>query len=185
MSEDARVVDVAVNGEIRFAGLVFGAVSAYETLPAGDYRIQFVESGSLSPSIFDTTVSLAPGDSVTVGIAGFDSSDLLRLRDERAASSSRAGLRFANAVPDFPRELDLAVLNGAVIASRVGYLGSAGYQDLIPGLYDLELLRTGTRDSAAESYGHSLTAGRNFTAFAIGTLRREDIEVIVVPDSDP
>jgi len=185
LSEDTRFVDVAVNGEVRFRGLDYPMVSDYQTLAAGDYRLQFVSSGTLSPAFLDTTVSLAPGAAVTVAMAGFDSSQVLRTVEDRTVSSGRARVRLASVVPDFPGGLDLAPLGGSVIAGPVGFLGSTGYAEVIPGLYDLELRRNGVGENVAVTYGRSLTAGGSFTAFAIGALRRDSIEIIVVSDARP
>jgi hypothetical protein len=88
-----------------------------------------------------------------------------------------------NAVDDYPAPLDLAVRNGQVVVTGVGYPKASPYGGLVPGLYDLELHRGGTEEVVAAITDVRLDSVASYTAFAVGTLRRNDVEIFVARDS--
>lgn len=182
LSEDARNIDVAINGELVFVGLDFPAVSPYTTLAPGDYQVQFFESGSRSPTLLQAMLSLAAGETVTLDIVGIDL-QVVPIRDDLTTNPTRARVRFFNAVPDFPTSLDLALSNGPVLARDVAYLQASEYLQLVPGIYDLEIRRAGTSEVTAESLSESLLQNSTYTVFAVGALRRDDIFLFVTRDS--
>ncbi len=52
----------------------------------------------------------------------------------------------------------------------------------IKGIYDLELKRAGTRERNAVSRENRFFRDGVYSVFAVGTLRRDDIEMVVVRD---
>ena len=182
LTDEARAVDVAVNGEIVFRGLTYPQVSEYTSLGVGDYRIQFLPSGRTSPSLAETFLTLGE-TSLTVTLTGISTLEIHTIEDTGGASPDRARVRLLNAVADFPAPVDLAVVNGPMLAENVEYLIASGYTEVIGGIYDLEMRRAGTKESTAIAHGWSFVPGANYTVFGVGSLREEDLQMLVAVDS--
>jgi hypothetical protein len=183
LTEEARIVDVAVNGQVVVRGLHYASVSPYVELAPGDYRVQFLPEGGSSPALAETTLSLRAGSASTVAIVGLDQTRVVAFPDERPASSDRTGVRLFNAVPDYPSSFDLAVVNGEVLHRGVGYLSITPAAVVLPGFYDFELRRSPYTEVVATTLGKGLDRGANFTVFAVGTLRREDVLLFLARDA--
>ncbi len=64
---DLRDVDIYVNGELLTAAPAFGAVTDFQSVPAGEYAVNIALAGrDASSSLADTTVTLEPGEIATV-----------------------------------------------------------------------------------------------------------------------
>ena len=182
---DARTVDVVVNGaggEETVAGLSYAGVSGYLELSPGDYRVQFFPVGSRRAAVAETLVTLSDNEAVTIALVGLSSFEVTVLEDNRIDSSSGAGVAMVNAIPDFPAPLDALVLNGPTLFEDVGYLETSDATELIPGLYNMQLRRAGTDETVATSTGHDFAAGANYTIFAVGSLTRDDIRIVIASD---
>jgi hypothetical protein len=183
LTEDARTVDVAVNGEIIHRGLTYPGVTSYVELPAGEYRVQFFPAGERSPAVAETTVGVTGRAAVTVAVVGLYEVRAVAFQDDRTQTSGRARVRLLNAVPDYPDPFDLKVVNGDYIQRGVGYLEDAGYAAVIPGIYDLEIHRSPHVEVIADEDGQGLYGNMVFTVFAVGTLRRDDVEIFLTLDA--
>jgi hypothetical protein len=182
LSEDARTVDFAVNGTVVGSGLTYGDVSAYTELDPGQYRVQFLQSGTASPSLVETTVTLSPGQLATVGVVGTELSTIT-IVDSGATNPNRARLKMVNVVPDYPAAFDLSIQNGPGLFGGIRYRETSGTAELIPGVYGFELFRGGTSESIADIDGEGMSSGANYTVYAIGTLARDNIELLVTRDT--
>lgn len=183
LTEEARTVDVAVNGQVVVRGLRYAGVSAYVQLAAGDVRVQFLSEGGGSPALAESTLRLAASGAYTVAIVGLDQTRVVAFPDDRVASPDRTGVRLLNAVPDYPDPFDLAVVNGDVLHRNVGYLQVTPPAVVLPGFYDFELRRSPYVEVVATALNKGLDRGANFTVFAVGTLRRDDILLFVARDA--
>ncbi len=65
----------------------------------------------------------------------------------------------------------------------VTHLQTSGTAELLSGVYGFELFRGGTREEVATLTNQGMSAGANYTLYAIGTLARENIELVVTRDS--
>lgn len=182
LSEDARSVDFVVNGSVLATGIDYGGVGPYSQLDPGEYRIQFFPEGDQSVALIETRVTLGSNQAVTVAIVG-ESEATITVNDERSTRSDRARLKMVNTVPDFPAPFDLAIQNGPGLFGGIGYLQTSGTAELIPGVYGFELRRGGTAEEVASISGQAMSAGANYTAYAFGTLSRNNIELLVTRDS--
>jgi hypothetical protein len=183
MTEDAPPVDVALNGVVRIRGLRYPGVSPYVQLTPGDYRIQFLPEGAGSPSLAETTLTLGSNGVYTAVISGIDPLQAVAFADQRPTNPDRTGVRLFNAVSDYPSSFDLAVVNGDVLQRNVSYLQITGVALVIPGFYDFELRRSPYSEVVATSTGNGLDRGANFTVFATGTLRRDDVQLVIARDA--
>jgi len=118
----------------------------------------------------------------TIAIVGLSFSPVT-IFEERSTRSDRARLKMVNTVPDFPAPFDLAIQSGPGLFGGIGYLQTSGIAELIPGVYGFELRRGGTAEELATISGQGLSAGANYSVYAIGSLSRDDIELVVTRDS--
>ncbi|MGH9321029.1 MAG: DUF4397 domain-containing protein [Vicinamibacteria bacterium] len=183
LNEDARTVDLVVNGQEVATNIPYAGVGPYAELDPGDYRVQFFPAGDRSSALIETRVTLSSGQALTVALLGV-TFDTFVLTDDRTTRADRARVRFMNAVPDYPAPFDLAIENGPGLFSNVGYLQATGYDELIPGGYNLVLRRAASTEEVATLAGQNLSTGSNYTLFAVGTLRRNDIELFVARDGN-
>ena len=182
LSEDAQSVDFVVNGATLATGIDYGGIGPHAQLDPGEYRVQFFPEGRRGAAIVETRLTLGSGQAVTVAIVG-DSSAVLAVNDDRSTRSDRARLRLVNTVPDFPAPFDLAIQNGPGLLAGVGYLQISGTAELIPGVYGFELRRNETVEEIATIQNQAMSAGANYTVYAFGTHRRENIELVVRRDT--
>jgi hypothetical protein len=143
--------------------------------------VQFLRSGT-PKTLAETTINVGVGEDLTVAVLGFEV-DIEVIKDNLNGNPNRARIKLFNAVPDFPDKLDLWILNGPPIIQEIAYRETSGYAELEPGFYNFELVRFDTRKQIATALGASLAGNQTLTAFAVGTLRRDDIELLIVRDS--
>jgi hypothetical protein len=182
---DAHTVDLVITGptgEQTIAGVPYPDVSEYLELSAGDFRVQFFPAGSRRAALAEESVTLSDDDAVTVALVGLSAFDLAVLEDERIDSSSRAGVTMTNGIPDFPAALDLVILNGPTLLQDVAYLETSDAAEVVPGRYDVQIRRAGTQEPVATSTGHDFAPGVTYTIFAVGSLTRGDIGIVVASD---
>jgi hypothetical protein len=157
-------------------------VSDYVELSPGDYRVQFFPVGSRRAALAEASVALSDSEAVTVALVGLSAFEVAVLEDERIDSSSSAGVTMTNAIPDFPAPLDLVILNGPALLRGVDYLETSDPAEVVPGRYDLQIRRAGTDEPVATSTGHDFAAGVTYTVFAVGSLTRGDLGIVVASD---
>jgi hypothetical protein len=182
LSEDARSVDFVVNGTVLARGIDYRGVGPYAPLDPGQYRVQFFPEGDRTQALVETQLTLGSDEALTVAIIG-ESSEILIVEDERSTRSDRARVKMVNTVPDFPAPFDLAIQNGPELLEGIRYRQTSGSEDLIPGVYGFELRRGGTAEEVAVITGQGMSSGVNYTVYAIGTLGRDNIELLVTRDT--
>jgi hypothetical protein len=182
LSEDARSVDFVVNGTVLARGIDYRGVGPYAPLDPGQYRVQFFPEGDRTQALVETQLTLGSDEALTVAIIG-ESSEILTIEDERSTRSDRARVKMVSTVPDFPAPFDLAIQNGPMLIEGIRYRRTSGSEDLIPGVYGFELRRGGTAEEVAVVTGQGMSSGVNYTVYAIGTLGRDNIELLVTRDT--
>ncbi|HXV63029.1 MAG TPA: DUF4397 domain-containing protein [Vicinamibacteria bacterium] len=182
LTRDARTVDVLVDGIVLSQGLAYGEVMSYEDLPEGEHRLQIFPAGQRRLALVESNFLLTGGEAVTLAVVGRNPIEIVEHSDDLSTVSNRARVTLFNAVADYPASFDLRVVNGPLLVTDVArYMGSPRVE-LIPGVYAFELLRGGTGEEVTTRFGVDLPASTASTVFAIGTLDRNDIELIVVRD---
>ena len=182
MASSRFLTDIVVNNIRVFRGLDYRDVTNFAELEPGEYRIQLVPEGQNSPAVAETTLTFGAGDTFTLALVGLDAAQIVPVRDDLSTNPDRARLHFFNAVADFPDGFDLGVVNGQILFDDIDYLENSRYAQLIGGIYDLELKRAGTREKNAFSRENRFFRDGVYSVFAVGTLRRDDIEMVVVRD---
>jgi Domain of unknown function (DUF4397) len=181
LTEDARTVDVLVNGRVVAEGIGYPGVSSYFEVDPGETRVQFLPAGTRRSSLAETTLTVSANQAMTIAVVGADL-DVVVFANDLVSPPDRSWIRLVNAVDDYPSKLTLAVRNGQVAVSNVGYPQASPYVALVPGLYDFALRRAGTSEEVADVSGVPLAPVVAYTAFAVGTLRRDDVEIFVARD---
>ena len=182
---DAHTVDVVItgpNGDQTIAGVPYPDVSNYLELSPGEFRVQFFPAGSRRAALAEESVTLSDDEAVTVALVGLSAFEFAVFEDDRIDSSSSAGVAMTNSIPDFPAALDLVVLNGPTLLQDVAYLETSDAAEVIPGRYDVQIRRAGTEEPVATSTGHDFAAGVTYTIFAVGSLTRGDLGIVVASD---
>jgi len=171
MSPDAPPVDILVDGAAAAAGLTFKEASPYATLPAGTYGVAVTPAGLNDAVVLGAELPVAEQvDATVVAIGTLDALELLVLVDDNAVpSAGNAKVRFVHTSPDAPA-VDIAVAGGPVLFPDVAFKQFAGYAELPPGAYDLEVRVAGTTTVALSLPGVTLTDGQIVTIFAAGLL---------------
>lgn len=183
LSPDAPPVDVLIDGEVVLSGVSFPQVSDYLALPAGEYRVQVTPAGANEVVVIDATVGLESGGAYTVAATGFLADITPLVIGDRATATTGGGasVRFIHTGPDAPA-VDIAVAGGDVIFSDVTFRESTGYAQVPAGTYDLEVRLAGTATVALSVPGVSVSAGMNYTIYAIGLV--SDGSLAALPLSD-
>jgi len=148
-SPDAPAVDVLVNGTDVFTDTAFGDITDYAVVPAGTYTVTLEPAVGGAP-VFTETLVVEEGTDYTVAAAGtFTTTDVVDFEllplvdDNRVPALSKARARFVHLSPDAPA-VDIAVKDGPVLFSNVGYRGVGDYVEVTAGTYDLEVRLAGT-----------------------------------------
>jgi hypothetical protein len=171
-SPDAPAVDVLVNGGLGFQSVMFGEVTPYASLRAGQYDIEVVPSGASSPVVIDMPgTSLFYNTDYTVVAVGSlvnaSIEPLVLLDDNRPTPILSSRVRFVHASPDAPA-VDIAVKDGPVLWSNVSFKGVGAYLQVPSGTYGLQVRLAGTSTVVLELPGIQLKGGTTYTAYAIG-----------------
>jgi Domain of unknown function (DUF4397) len=181
LTEDARTVDVVVNGRVVAEGISYPGVSPYFEVDPGETRFQFFPAGNRRSSLSEVTMNVAANQAMTIAVVGADL-QIVVFPNDLVSPPDRSWIRLVNAVDDYPSKLTLVVQNGGTVVTDVGYLQASGYIALVPGIYDFALDRASTKEMVASVSGVPLASVASYTAFAVGTLRRDDIEIFVARD---
>lgn len=92
-------------------------------------------------------------------------------------------VRFLNAVVGLP-PVDLYA-DGDLIAQNISHGEFTAYDSVPPGIYNIELFRTGETENPVEQNTESFTVGSSFTLAAIGTANDVNLYQIPEPYSSP
>jgi hypothetical protein len=181
LTQDARTVDVVVDGNTVTQNLAYPGVGGYVDLDEGEHRVQILPAGTTGAAMVEMMVTLEGGESLTVAVVGNDPVALVVV-DDGGTSANGANVRLFNAVPDFPANLDLGVVNGPLVVAGVAFMNASDYATVVPGSYALVLKRGGTKEEIG-TMTDTLPGATNTTVFAVGSLGRGDIGLISARDA--
>ena len=172
LSPDAPAVDVFVNGAAALEGVVFGAVSPYLLLDAGEYQIQVAPEGAGAESaVIDATLTFEPGSWTTVAAAN-NVADITPLVFTDAAPVPVEGaalLRAYHASADAPKRVDIAADGSAkkkAAIKKLKFGKNTGFLQLEDGEIDLDIRQPGKKKVLVDIPALPLEAGKVYSAFA-------------------
>jgi len=168
-SPDAPAVDILVNDGKAFGDVAFKDITEYAMLTAGTYNVKVVPAGATEPVVIEADLELEADMSYTVAAIGMlaEIQPLVLQDDISVPAAGTAHVRFVHASPDAP-PVDIALKDGDVLFSAVGFGEASEYVPADADTHDLEVRLAGTTTVVLEIPGVALEAGTVYTVFAMG-----------------
>lgn len=168
-SPDAPNVDVYVDSAKVLSNVPYPTASSYLSLPAGIHQIK-VNAAGTNTTVINVSPPLAANAAYTAIAANFVANiePLLATDATTAPPSGYVALRVIHASPD-AGPVDI-LANGQVVLSNVPFGTISTYLTIPAGTYAIKVNAAGTTTTAIAATV-SLTAGSNYSAVAIGSIR--------------
>jgi len=166
-SPDAPSVDVYVDGGLVVSDLPFNEATPYLTLFPGDYRVQVAPTGTQTFVIDEILVLDNNKDYTVAAVNPVATIGVQVYEDDNSLNVDDASVRFVHLSPDAP-EVDIKIAGGPVIFGSITYLDFGGYQQINPGIYDLEVRVSSSQQLVLELPDVQLDAGTVYSIFATG-----------------
>ena len=173
LSPDTPAVDVYVDAvadpasRIMLEGVDYGTVSGYQDVPAGTYTVSMRTAGASpdTPPVLSTTVDVSADTARTVaGVGSFANLGLEIIDDSlETPTSGQARLRVLAAAPS-AKTLDVALVGGAAVASRLPFADTGDYVDVPAGS---TTLRMSGDDGGPTDLTVDLTAGAVYSLLVL------------------
>lgn len=173
LSPDTPPVDVYVDsvtstGEgIVLDGVSYGAVSGYQSVPAGTYTVSMRSAGAdpSTPPVLSTTVTLAGAEAKTVaGVGMFADLGLTVLDDDLTLPpAGQARARVVNAASTLS-PADVALAGGTALAAGLPFADQTSYVVVTPGGPTLDV---GLTDGTPTSLPVELAPGATYTVLLL------------------
>lgn len=181
LSPNTPNVDIWLDGAVvpALKNVPFKAVSSYLQIPVGKHDIAVYVTGTTSNPAISVSGLQLDKKNYTVGAIGLlngTGAQALKANvylDDLSTNASKARVRVVHASPDAPA-VDVGVKGGtpadAVVKNISFPNATAGYLELAPAVYPLEIRPTGTTTVAFGFNTPALEAGKVYTVFAVGRL---------------
>src|SRR5215217_5261216 len=186
LAPDAPNVDVYVNGDPVLTDVPYTTVSEYLSLPAGTQQVTVYATGDTTSPVIDAPVKLAAGGAYTVAAVGLVADDSLTAQvyedDLRSPASGNAKVRVVHASPD-AGPVDVIPRGGEVLVSGLRFPDASPYAEVPAGTYTLDVNAAGTKKTALTVPGATLASGGVYSAFAVGTVYADSLNVLLVQDN--
>lgn len=167
-STDAPNVDVYINSIKIFKNLPFKEVSNYLSLPSGKYHIDLYPTDNMVSTILNKRITVEAGQSYTLPIIGDENKlRLLSFSDQPNVPHGETKVRFIHLSANTP-PVDIAVVKGDVVFSKIPYKQSTSYLGLSPMTVDLEIRETGTKQALFPLHNIQFKANEVYSIVAIG-----------------
>lgn len=186
-------VTVRLNGADAITDFVFGELVEGVSLDPGDYLVEIVPTGSVTPAITGT-FSLTAGVDYTLSAIGNGVNQPLELDalvdDNSAPAAGQARVRVVHYAPfaSSGTEVDICTEGGTAVLTNVPYKAFTDpYLELPAGLYDLKVTAAGS-DCGTLLFDIPLIRapeGAVATIFAVGGANGFAPTVITTPDLTP
>jgi hypothetical protein len=188
-SPDAPAVDVYVDGNkvgAPLAGLEFGDLSAYVSLPAGTYDLKVCAAAdaTVCPIVADG-VALAAGTSYTIAATNLLASiEAQIITDAPSPVAAKTQVRVVHFSADTPA-VDVLTQDGSTkVVENLAYPKATDYLTLDPGSYDLKVCASADNTVCPLDPGPlDLAAGKSYSVFAIGSLAGGSLTAAVGVDA--
>ena len=177
LSFDAGEVDVYINGEAALVGVDFGEVSAWASVPTGDYSVAVAPTGtSVDDAVISADITLSESGWYTIAAIGLigDSSITAQVIEEDFSDITPGETRLTvfHAIPNADPVSILANDNLLVagLAYPAGEDDGIAILDVLEGTYALKVQLTEDSDTVIfEIPDQVLTANRNYFIAAAGS----------------
>jgi hypothetical protein len=179
-------VDVYVNGEPVLTDVPYTTVSDYLSLPAGTQQVTVYATGDTSSPVIEAPVELAAGGAYTVAAVGLVADNSLTAQvyedDLRSPASGNAKVRVVHASPD-AGPVDVVPRGGQALVAGLTFPEASPYAEVPAGTYTLDVNAAGTKKTALTVPDATLASGGVYSAFAVGTVFADSLNVLLVQDN--
>jgi hypothetical protein len=186
LAPDAPNVDVYVNGDPVLTDVAYTTVSGYLSLPAGTQQVTVYTTGETTSPVIDTPVKLEAGGAYTVAAVGLVADESLTAQvyqdDLRSPDSGNAKVRVVHASPD-AGPVDVVPRGGQALVSGLTFPDASAYAEVPAGTYTLDVNAAGTKKTALTVPDATLASGGVYSAFAVGTVFADSLNVLLVQDN--
>jgi hypothetical protein len=186
LAPDAPNVDVYVNADPVLTDVPYTTVSEYLSLPAGTQQVTVYATGDTTSPVIDTPVELAAGGAYTVAAVGLVADGSLSAQvyedDLRSPASGNAKVRVIHASPD-AGPVDVVPRGGQALVAGLTFPEASPYAQVPAGTYTLNVNAAGTNQTALTVPDATLAAGGVYSAFAVGTVFADSLNVLLVQDN--
>jgi hypothetical protein len=186
LAPDAPNVDVYVNGDPVLTDVAYTTVSGYLSLPAGTQQVTVYATGETTSPVIDTPVELAAGGAYTVAAVGLVADESLTAQvyedDLRDPASGNAKVRVVHASPD-AGPVDVIPRGGQALVEGLTFPEASPYAEVPAGSYTLDVNAAVTNKTALTVPDATLASGGVYSAFAVGTVFADSLNVLLVQDN--
>lgn len=186
LAPDAPNVDVYVNGEPVLTDVPYTTVSDYLSLPAGTQQVTVYATGDTASPVIDAPVDIAAGGAYTVAAVGLVADGSLTAQvyedDLRSPASGNAKVRVVHASPD-AGPVDVVPRGGQALVAGLTFPEASPYAEVPAGTYTLDVNAAGTNQTALTVPDATLASGGVYSAFAVGTVFADSLNVLLVQDN--
>jgi hypothetical protein len=188
-SPDAPAVDVYVDGEkvgAPLAGLEFGDLSEYVSLPAGTYDIKVCATADASVCPIDASgVTIAAGTHYTIAATNaLASIEAQIITDTPSPRDGKTQVRVVHFSADTPAVDVLTQDGSAKVVENLAYPDPTSYLTLAAGSYDLKVCAAADNSVCPlDPPALDLEAGHSYSVFAIGSLDGGSLTAVVAVDA--
>ena len=183
-------VSVLLNDAVALENVVFKQFTDYIDLPAGEYKVDIVPTGT-STVAMTATYNLVDGQDYNVFAQGngtLQPLELVALADDNSApSAGNVKVRIVHAAPfaNTPEgtEVSIRTVGGNLVAGLEGvpYNAATGYLELPAGTYDLKVASNNGQVNYIDPLPVGLPAGAIATLFAVGDVVTQDLAIVATP----
>jgi hypothetical protein len=182
-------VSVALNGEVALENVLFKNFTPYIDLPAGEYVVDIIPTGTTTVAI-TATYTLMDGQDYTVyatGNGSLQDLELVALADDNTApAAGNIKVRIVHTAPFGPTpestEVSVRTAGGDLVAGPgVAYGAATGYLELPEGTYDLKVASNNGQVNLIDPEPVALASGAVVTLFAVGDIINQDLGIIATP----
>ena len=164
----------------------YTTVSGYLSLPAGTQQVSVYATGETTSPVIDTPVELAAGSAYTVAAVGLVADESLTAQvyedDLRSPDSGNAKVRVVHASPD-AGPVDVIPRGGQALVEGLTFPEASPYAEVPAGSYTLDVNAAGTNKTALTVPEAKLASGGVYSAFAVGTVFADSLNVLLVQDN--
>src|ERR687898_2829761 len=186
LAPDAPNVDVYVNDEPVLTDVPYTTISDYLPLPAGTQQVTVYATGDTSSPVIDVPVKVAAGGAYTIAAVGLVADGSLTAQvyedDLRAPSAGNAKVRVVHASPD-AGPVDVVPRGGDPLVEGLTFPDATPYAEVPAGTYTLDVNAAGTNQTVLTVPDAALASGGVYSAFAIGTVFADSLQVLLVEDN--
>jgi len=183
-------VSIALNGTVALENVKFKDFTGYIPLPAGQYKVDIIPTGTSTVAI-TATYTLEDGKDYTVYASGNGTLQPLALfalaDDNTPPAMGNVKIRVVHAAPFAATleatEVSIRTAGGTLVGGLQGvpYGVASGYLELPADTYDLKVASNNGQVNYIDPLPVALAAGTIATLFAVGDITTQDLAIIATP----